>query len=70
MKKLKAFLKRIFSTFTVHMSQRPVLMTVLILLGINFAFLVFAAGIAWVIEPGAYQNYFFAFAAVLRWLSA
>ena len=73
MKKIKAFFKRIFSTFTVRMSQRPVLMTVLILLGINFGILLLAAGIAIPLglelpDGTSYPLYFYSFSVTLRWL--
>ncbi|MCL2798077.1 MAG: hypothetical protein FWD58_08515 [Firmicutes bacterium] len=69
MKKLRAFIKKTLSSFTVTMSERPVLMTVLMFAGINIAILLVAAAVAhFFTAPGNYQNYFYALADAVMWL--
>ena len=48
--------KSVLSSLTVNMHQRPLLMTILILVAINVVFLLIAAGVALAI--GDFENYF------------
>ena len=68
MKRLKGFKNRTLSSFTVGMNQRPIVMTILMLLGINFAFLLVAAIAAMFVSQDGYATFFHAFADVFSFL--
>jgi len=67
-KKLNRFLSKKFSTLTVKMNERPVFMTVIILLAINLLYLLIAAGAAMLIESSRFKTYFHSLATVFQWL--
>ena len=60
--------KRTMSSFTVNMNQRPIIMTILMLVAINLVFLVIASVIAMLVSPGTYDNFVLAFVDVASFL--
>jgi len=68
MKKVKGFGKKISSSFTVGMNQRPLVMTILLLVLINFVFLLITASVAMFISPDEFDNYIGALVAVTSYL--
>ncbi|MCL2630502.1 MAG: hypothetical protein FWD49_03125 [Firmicutes bacterium] len=68
MNKLKAYISKFMSSFTVKMSEKPILMTVVLLLFANLIILAVASVVAIALQADLYANYFTAFASAFRWL--
>jgi hypothetical protein len=68
MKKIKEFLEKKFATFTVKMSQKPVLMTVIILVLLNAALLLIVGLIATLLDSTRYPTYFAGLMVAAQWL--
>ena len=69
-KRIKAFVNRTFSTFTVRMSQKPVLMTIIGLVLVNVVVLLISASIARAIDPYNFESFWAALLASGTWLVA
>ncbi|MCL2861209.1 MAG: hypothetical protein FWE22_02235 [Firmicutes bacterium] len=80
MKRITALFRKMFSSFTVTMSKRPVVVTIGLLLFVNLLFVIVATLVAMAIAPSdpelylhatrpeTFQNFFTAFAATVMWL--
>ena len=63
-----SIVRRMTSSFSVNMNQRPIVMIILLLVGINLAFLLIAAALAMVLNPVGYSTFFHALADVFSFL--
>jgi len=68
MKKIKAFFRKFSSKFTIQMNKRPVIMTLGLLVLLNFIILLIASGIAMALDPVEHYSFFWTFVDSVQWL--